>query len=204
MSWDRFRQQYEAQGRAKADGYSADHFAGMSDLEQAEARTLLLERALAGDTTDLSGLRHIGNAETISALAAFDHAADRFGCHYDIGRCEVLYDLTGNSAHLETLLRYLDGPPQAVQETAANAIAWHVLPPEAEPYIAARIADGRHDAIILPMLQTWIGIQQRAVCDSASFQRHLPLIRRVKDARPGKRQALLDELAPGLARCPPS
>jgi hypothetical protein len=170
MTWGDFRRRYEAQGREKGDGYSPSDFDGMTEDERGRARTMMLERALQGDASDLGGLRHIGDAGTVMALDAAADVFARLGWRDDIVRHEVLFALTGQGAYLTDLATYLDGRDAEAQERAASALTWHVLPTEAEPFLLDRIGDGRHEAAVLPLLQASIALHRRAVCDMICFQ----------------------------------
>ncbi|WP_076071808.1 hypothetical protein [Sphingomonas montana] len=153
MTWTDFKHQYDAQGREKADGYSASHFDGMTEDERSLARTMMLDRALNGDTIDLNGLGYIGNADTVAALCAAAVQIAGLGWRHDILRHEVLFKLTGEPHYLTDLARYLDQPDRASQENAASVLTWYVLPRDIEPFLLERICDGRHDPAILPLLQ---------------------------------------------------
>ena len=189
--------QYEAEGREKADGYSPADFDGLSEPERDRARAMMLDRALQGDSIDLSGLRYIGNAVTIEALTASD-ATGRFAWDLDVIRHQVLYELTAEQHWLTDLSLYLDGRNGEAQQRAANVFAWYVLPPAMGDFLADRIVDNWHEAAILPLIQAWIGVQMGQTCDLMCFQRHLDLIRSVANARPGRRRDLLDAAASDL------
>ncbi len=191
MTWADFRRQYDFEGREKADGYSPTDFDNMSGDERARARSMMLERALRGDTIDLSGLRYVGDADTVRALEDAAATVAQLGWRDDIIRHDVLYQLTGQPRFLIDLTRYLDGRDAEAQERAARSFTWFVLPVELEPFLIDRIADGRHEPAILPLLQAWIGLRERSVCDIMCFQRHLAFIRRVSDAHPAHRRAML-------------
>lgn len=68
-----------------------------------------------------------------------------------------------------------------------------MLPPKFELFLVDRIADGRHEAAVLPLLQAWIGLRERSVCDTMCFQRHLQFIRRVSDASFTQKRATLTD-----------
>ncbi|OWK29803.1 hypothetical protein [Sphingomonas mucosissima] len=199
MTWGEFQRQYDAEGREKADGYSPGDFDGMSDEERARARSMMLNRALNGDSIDLSGLRYIGDATTAATLEAADDVARRLGWRDDVIRHEVLFELTGEYRYLFDLAGYLDGRDPERQERAAYALTWYVLPAETEPFLVDRIVDGRHEPAILPLLKAWIALHQRAVCDLMCFQRHLDLVRRVSDSSPARRRTLLSDAVAGLS-----
>lgn len=95
MSLAAFLRQYHATGRDKADGYAAAMFADMTEDERAQARAMLLERGLAGDTVDLDGLRFVGDAATVAALRAFEDRATPRNPRFDVQRRETLRVLTG-------------------------------------------------------------------------------------------------------------
>ena len=193
MIWADFKRQYDAEGREKVDGYSPSDFDGMSEDERAQARSMMLERALRGDTIDLSGLRYVGDANTIARLEEAGGIVAQLGWRDDIIRHDVLYQLTGEACFLTDLARYLDGRGAEAQERAARSFTWFVLPVELESFLSDRIADGRHEPAILPLLQAWIGLRERAVCDIMCFQRHIDFICRVSDAAPAKRRTMLSD-----------
>lgn len=199
MAWGDFLRQHEAQGRDKGDGYAPTDFAGMSPEERARAQSMMLARALDGDDIDLSGLRYIGDAATVAALDAGKDSRPAQQWDYDISRLDVLYSLTGDEVYLAALSRYLDSKDSQAQVRAAYVLAFHLLPPDAEPFLVDRISDGRHEAAFDGLLRAWIGLHEGAVCDVMGFQRHIDLVRRVYNAPPRQRRALLAEAAPGLA-----
>lgn len=146
MTWATVIAQYEATGPRKLDGYSPAQFEGMSADEQAKARVMLIDRALAeGDIFDLNGLRFVGDAGTVARLAGAADAADRNGRRFDIIRLEVLFVLTGDHAYLHAVTRWLDDRDPAAQERAADALASHPLTPEFNDIVVDRITDGRHE-----------------------------------------------------------
>ena len=200
VTWTDFRRQYDAQGREKADGYSRKDFEGMTLDERTLARTMMLERALDGDTIDLGGLRHVGDADTASTLASAGETTSRHGWRYDVLRREVLFELTGDHGCLTGLAPYLDGRDAEMQEGAAQAIGWYVLPPECRSFLEERIVDGRHEAGILSLMKAWIALERRTVCDPECFQRHLGLVRMISRSAPTRRRALLLEAAPLLEK----
>jgi len=124
MTWADFKRQYDAEGREKADGYSPGDFDGMSEDERAQARSMMLERALRGDTIDLSGLRYVGDADTIARLEDARGIVAQLGWRDDIIRHDVLYDLTGEAHFLTDLAHYLDGRDAEAQERAEK---FHVV-----------------------------------------------------------------------------
>jgi hypothetical protein len=193
MTWADFKRQYDAEGREKADGYSPGDFDDMSGNESTRARSMMLERALRGDTVDLSGLRYVGDAQTVAALEGSAGLVAQLGWRDDTVRHDVLYHLTGDTRFLTDLTRYLDGCDSEAQERAARSFTYVLLPPEFELFLVDRIADGRHEAAILPLLQAWIGLRKRSVCDVMCFQRHLDFIRRVNDASFTQRRAMLTD-----------
>lgn len=199
MTWDRFIAQYEAQGREKGDGYLPSYFAGMTAEELATARAMMLRRALGGDSVDLDGLRYIGDADTVTALDAARSGSPAQEWSFDIVRLNVLYVLTDDQIYLAALSRYLDGGEADAQSRAAYVLASHVLPHEADEFLLQRLADGRHEPAFNGLMSAWIGLHERRRCDAMCFQRHLALIRRVSNAAPQDRPALLAEAAPGLA-----
>ncbi len=195
MTWIDFRRQYEAQGREKADGYARADFEGMSDDERAHARGMMLDRALEGDTTDLDGLRHVGDTSTASILASASEARTGHGWRYDVLRHEVVFEITGDHGHLTGLSPYLDARDGEMQTRAAQALASCVLPPECLAFLEERIVDGRHEPAILPLLTAWIAVQRRSACDPACFQRHLEFVRLICRTRPRRRSGLLSDYA---------
>lgn len=193
MTWADFKRQYDAEGREKADGYSPSDFDDMSGNESTRAHSMMLERALRGDTIDLSGLRYVGDAQTIASLEVSASLVAQFGWRDDIIRHDVLYHLTGEPRFLTDLTRYLDGCDPEIQECAARSFTYIMLPPKFELFLVDRIADGGHEAAVLPLLQAWIGLRERSVCDTMCFQRHLQFIRRVSDASFTQKRATLTD-----------
>ena len=177
------------------EGHFPADFEGMSNHERARARDMLLERALAGDTVDLDGLRLIGNAQTAARLEVANDLDAVHGARFGIVRLEVLFVLTGDANHLLELLRWVDGTDADAQEFAALALARHALPSVLAGSIVERLADGRHEAVAGPLVDAWLATQGHAIWDMMVFQRHLPLIKKVLNARPVQRPALLANAA---------
>lgn len=188
MSFKSFLCTYEAPSPRKRDGYSPTDFADMSDEERMRARAMLLERGLTGDAIDIDGLRHVGDQQTVAALTAAEERAADFGPVFDAQRLETLFVLTGDSRHLLSLLAWVDGPDAASRAFAAQVLARQKLPTDFAPLVAQRLTEGRHEDVVLPLVQAWLAARGEFVgTDMAAFQRHLPLIRAVCKARPGPR-----------------
>lgn len=191
-------------GVKRGDGYTPADFAGLSADERDRARAMMLARALDGDDIDLGGLRYVGDAATVAALNAAKDSGPARRWDYDITRLDVLFTLTGDAeTYLAAFSRHLDGRDKEAQVRASGALSWHVLPIAAESFLVDRISDGRHEAALLGLLQAWIGIHERVVCDAMCFQRHLGLIREVSAAGVRKRRALLAEAGPRLMASAP-
>lgn len=189
MIFPDFLAQYQAQ--EKGQGYFPFHFEGMMEEERACARAMLLERALGGDTVDLDGLRLIGDARTAARLEAAKDLDAAHGYRFAVLRLETLFVLTGDANHMLDLLKWIDGSDADAQELAALALARHPLPSVLARAIVERLADGRHEKIAGSLMDAWLATQGEPIWDMAVFQRHLPLIRRVLNARPAQRPRIL-------------
>ncbi len=120
MTWPAFIAQFHAKGRDKAEGYFPFHFEGMSDDELARARVMMEARGVEGDTTDLDGLRLIGDAATIAKLDAARMADAAHGVAFETARRETLFALTRDADHLAPLLVLLDAPEDRNSAFAAQ------------------------------------------------------------------------------------
>jgi hypothetical protein len=189
MAWGDFQRQYHATGREKGDGYSPADFDGMTPAERDRARAMMLVRALDGDTVDLLGLRHVGDAGTVATLDAAAALATRLGWRWELDRLTVLLDLTDDWRRLDAFTPYLDGRDTEAQSRAAYILEDFVLPPALEPFVLQRIADGRHEAAILPLLTLWIALRRQVRGFTVRDQDQL--IHRVAHAPPGRRPAML-------------
>lgn len=192
MTWTAFIAQFDATGRQKGEGYSPTHFEGMSDGELSRARQLMEERAGLGDTTDIDGLRLIGDAGTVERLLALAPADRRHGVPFAVNRCETLFLLTQDPRHLEPLLAHLDEDEDRDAAFAAQAIARHPLPRAFAPALAERIRDGRHEVALIWIVKAWLSTQGIAIWQPAIFDAHVPFIRDVTRARPADRYAILE------------
>ncbi|MFV0624686.1 hypothetical protein ACBY01_11860 [Sphingomonas sp. ac-8] len=191
MTWTAFIVQYDAQGREKAEGYFAFHFAGMDTEEIARARAMMQARGVAGDTTDLDGLRLIGDAGSIVALEAAQPQDKAKGIAFEAARRETLFALTQDPRHLVPLIDRLDVREDRDAALAAQAIARHPLPSFLTPALAARITDGRHEAALSWIVKAWLSARGEAIWQVPVFDANLPFIRSVLSARPAARAALL-------------
>ena len=191
MTIDRFLACYEAPPQDRRDGYDAAMFAGCTPAERRVAREMLLARALQGETIDLDGLAHVGDADTIRALREADGLDAQFGHAFGVGRLETLYRLTGDPADLEGLFRYIDGDGKAARAFAAQALSRHGAPEAFAAPLADRLASGRHEDIVLPLTASWLSTQGEPMADMRAFQRCLPFMRSVMAERPSRRLALL-------------
>ncbi|KQO12765.1 hypothetical protein [Sphingomonas sp. Leaf242] len=192
MTWTAFSKQYEAKGREKADGYFPFHFEGMDANELTRARALMETRGSAGDTTDLDGLRLIGDAGSIAVLEAAEAQDKRLGIAFECARRETLFALTGNARFLAPLIDRLDTREDRDSAFAAQAIARHQLPPSFATVLAARIADGRHETALLWIIKAWLSAQGEAIWQVPVFDANLSFIRSVIAERPAARRALLE------------
>lgn len=193
MSDTRFLRQFHATGREKADGYDPGMFEEMSTKERARAAAMLLVRGLAGDTTDLHGLRYLGGFAAVAALR--DAAGTMLDAGCDIERCDTLFALTGDPADLLPVLGYLDGSDTVARERAAWVLAGLRAPAALAEPIAERLADRRYRPVELPLAAAWLATQGLPVHEVAGFQAHLPLVRRILDAAPRRRPAVLAGIA---------
>ncbi len=193
MSFKDFIRRYEAKLPAKLDGYSTSDFADLSEEERAQARTMMLERALAGDTIDLAGLRYVGNEQTLTSLKAYaQHVPSNRGPRFDIQRIETLFELTADPQYLVQLLSWMDGSDKATRSFAAEALTRHVLPADLANPIVSRLTDGSHEDIVRPLVEAWFATRGEFIgTDMAAFQRRLPLIRALCDSPPATRMKLL-------------
>ena len=191
MTFARFLQQYEATGREKGDGYDPSMFGGMTAAELERARAMLLDRALAGDTVDLAGLRWVGDEAVVAALrGASGHRAD-----WDMGRIETLFALTGDAAAIRPLLDYVDGADAAERVRGARVLAGLPLPAGLARPLADRLCRAWRRDVVLPLAQAWLATQGLGVTDPAEFQARLPLIRLIVHAWPWRRRRVLARIA---------
>lgn len=197
MTDPRFLRQFRATGRDQADGYDPGMFDDMSVKERAQAAAMLLTRGLAGDTTDLHGLRYLGGEAVVAALRDAAGTMRDAGC--DIERCDTLFALTGDCADLVPILDHLDSSEKPVRERAAWALAVLRAPATlAEPF-ARRLADRHYQAVALPLAIAWLTARGLPGHGPEGFQAHLPLVRRIVDAPPRQRAALLARIAHDLS-----
>lgn len=196
MSFATFLHRYQSTPPEKLDGYSAADFADMSVEERAQARAMLTERGLAGDTIDIDGLRYVGDEQTVAALIAAEARAADFGPVFDIVRLETLFVLTADPRHLARLLAWIDGPDAKARSFAAETLTRHRLPADAADAIVVRLADGRHEDIVRQLVEAWLATRGEPIgSDLAAFQRWLPLVRAILAAAPAKRPELLMDVA---------
>jgi hypothetical protein len=190
-----FLRQYEAIPPEKLDGYFPFHFEGLSADELDRARAMLLERALRGDTIDQDGLRLVGDADTVARLLAAESLGATFGPRFDVVRRETLFALTGDAGHLAGLLPWIDGGEVEIRRFAAEALARHALPADLAEPIVARLADGRHEEVAIPLVKAWLATQGQPVIGLAAFQQRLPLVRAIVSATPSARPGIMAEQA---------
>ncbi len=199
MTWTAFQEQYEARGREKAEGYFPFHFEGMTAAELDRARRMLEARGAQGDTTDIDGLRLIGDDQSVARLIAAEPGDTIYGMAFETARRETLFALTGAAAHLAPLLEGTDGGNQDDAALAAQALGRHPLPATLAAPIEGRIADGRHDRALIWLVKAWLSTQGVPIWRSEIFDQQVPFIRAVTQARPGRRAALLADWRAGSA-----
>jgi len=192
MTWTAFIAQFDATGRQKGEGYFAAHFEGMSGEELSRARQMMEERAGLGDTTDIDGLRLIGDTSTVERLIALASADHRYGVPFAVNRCETLFVLTKDVRHLEPLLAHLNDREDRDAAFAAQAIARHPLPATLAPALAERICDGQHEISLLWIVKAWLSSQGVAIWRPDIFGAHLGFILDMTRARPADRLAMLE------------
>ncbi|QYE34408.1 hypothetical protein KZX46_16745 [Polymorphobacter sp. PAMC 29334] len=194
MTFSDFQRQYDAVAQEKGEGYFPFHFAGMSGDELAHARSMLLERALAGDTVDLDGLRLVGDATTVTGLRAAANRVASLGARWDIVRRETLFQLTSEPAELEPLLAMTDGGSDDEAKMAAEALARHSLPGDFGERIAERLTDGRHECIVGPLVDAWLASRGVRIWEMSVFQKHLTFIKAACAAGPARRKKILADV----------
>lgn len=191
MTWASFIAQYDATGRQKGEGYFPAHFAGMSAEERDRARDMLEARARTGDTTDIDGLRLIGDDGSVAVLAEMASADASRGVPFETNRRETLFALTRDPRQLEPLLARLDDREDRDAALAAQAIARQPLPASFAGPLAGRIVDGRHEVALIWIVKAWLSAQGVAIWEVPEFDRQVAFIREVTRAAPARRAAIL-------------
>ncbi len=202
MTFAAFLAQYGATGRVKGDGYDRSMVADLTDAERERARAMLLERGLAGDTTDVAGLRLVADDATIAALREAAVLAPLRGVEWQVTRIETLFALTGDSADLHPLLTLLD--IRRTREPAAQALARVALPFAFAVPLATRLGRWRYRRVALPLVIAWLQTRELDLRDPVAFQSHLPLVRRIVRALPWRRMSVLAAVARELQNATPT
>ncbi len=193
MTFRSFLAQYDAVPPVKLDGYDASQFVGMSAKEREEARDMMLKRGLTrGDTTDLDGLKLVGDDIVVERLSNANNLTEQFGEDVDIARLESLFVLTANYEILERLLVYVDSRKGSVQRLAATSLCRLKLPKGMSVEMSTRLAGGLHETIKVQLVQAWLSSTGAPVHTMKEFQKRLPFIRWITSARPQDRLYLLD------------
>lgn len=198
MSLAAFLRQYHATGREKGDGYDPSMFADMDPGELSEARAALLQRALEGDTTDLAGLAHVGDAAAIAALRAAAGTGPLRAPDRDLVLCETLFKLTRDLRELDPVLAWLDARDTDARRRAAELLARLALPPTLAEPITRRLGCWRLRSAGLPLATAWLATQGLPTHRVDGFQAHLPLVRRILAAWPWRRARVLAAIAAEL------
>lgn len=195
-TFERFLRRFEAQGRDKADGWSPGDFEGLSSAERDRARDLLLGRIRQGDTVDMAGIRPVADARVVETLAAL-YREGRFNPVQTAVLAETLWLLTGDAHYARELLRLLDADDVQAAGFAATVVSRLALPGELADEVAARLCDGRHEHIVLPLAQNLLRLAGFPMETTADFQARLPLLRQVIGTDPPRRAALIGQLLAG-------
>ncbi len=202
MTFAAFLARYGATGRVKGDGYDRSMVADLTDAERERARAMLLERGLAGDTTDVAGLRLVADDATIAALREAAVLAPLRGVEWQVTRIETLFALTGDAADLDPLLTLLD--IRRTREAAAQALARVALPFAFAESLATRLERWRYRRVALPLVIAWLQTRGLDLRDPVAFQSHLPLVRRIVRALPWRRMSVLAAVARELQNATPT
>jgi len=196
MTFARFMQQYRAVGREKGDGYDPSMFEGLTAGEREQARGLLLERGLRGDTVDLNGLRWLGDDAVVAAL----RGAVLPGGDKDMARIETLFALTDDPAELDPLWLYLDGRDGDERRRSAWLLARLPLPAGLASALAGRLCRARLGEAALPLALAWLATQGVPASDPATLATRVPLVRSILDAWPWRRRRVLARISRELGR----
>ena len=195
MSVAAFLRQYRAVGREKGDGYDHAMFADMSERQRARARAMLLRRGTGGDTIDLSGLRFVGDETVVATLRAGAGRGALQTADRDLVVRETLFALTGKISELDPVLAWLDSGNAEARQRAAELLGRLALPPAMAAPIARRLGQWRLGRAALPLAVAWLTTQGISTCRADEFRTHLPLLRRIVNAWPWRRAAVLAGIA---------
>lgn len=191
MQFDRFVDFYNGAAQDRRDGYTAAMFADLSTSELQDVRRMLLDRALTGDTIDLRGLVHVGDADTIEALRTAEELDSVLGYRFAVGRLATLHKLTGDPTHLTGLFRWIDSRAADGRDFAAQELSSNTLPAMFIAPLVDRLISGKHEDIVIPLTTSWLAAQGEPTTDMARFQHALVFIRSVVAERPSRRLELL-------------
>jgi len=191
MTFAAFQAQFDATGPEKGDGYFPYHFDGMSADERALARGMLEQRALAGDTVDLDGLRLVGDDETAARLEAAAALDRRYGIRWEVARRETLVAIRNDPVPLQPLIERADDRDADVSKAAAQALGRHRLPHSFAAPLADRLVDGRHEQALLWLVKAWLSTMGEEIWQVPVFDANLPFIRAVMAQAPRRRAEML-------------
>ena len=175
-AWDRFLEQYEAEGSERLDGYDDALFEELTDEEFARAQAMVIERAAAGETPEIRALPLLGPPE---ALRCVDDLMARER-EFDLVRlavCEAGWKMTEDPAYQDAILEIVEEGDDFTQARAINVLSRLPLTPAALADVEALLRAEDDRTLAVELAQAVLRSRGVAVETQAEFERALPLVR---------------------------
>lgn len=190
-AWDRFLEQYEAEGSERLDGYDEALFEELTDEEFARAQPLVLERAAAGETPEIRALPLLNPPD---ALRCVDDLMARER-ELDVVRlavCEAGWKITEDPAYQDAIVEIVLEGDEFAQARAIHVLSRLPLTPEALADVEDLLRAEEDRTLAVELAQAVLRSRGVAVETQAEFERALPLVRALANPDLQARGAAVD------------
>lgn len=192
-AWDRFLEQYEAEGSERLDGYDETLFDELTDAELARAQAMVIERAAAGETPEIRALPLL---DTPEALRCVDElmARERELDLVRLAACEAGWKMTEDPAYQDAILEIVQEGDEFAQARAINVLGRLPLTPEALADVTDLLRAEEDRTLAVELAQAVLRSRGVAVETQAEFERALPLVRALANVDLQARGAAIDRV----------
>jgi HEAT repeat protein len=198
-AWERFLAQYNAEGLARLDGYSAALLDALDGAERARAHAMILARADALQTPEIRALALLATPEAVALVEALGDRDDAPPLTR-IAVCEAAWSLTHDLAWQQRLLALIDHGDAASRPRALNALCAMPLGPPAAEFAVGLLRIEADASLAVQLAKALLRHRGVAVDTMADFSRQLPRVRALTQPNLHDRGEALDRfVAEGAA-----
>jgi hypothetical protein len=175
-AWNRFLQQYNAEGAERLDGYLPSHFEALTEAERERARAMVLARAETGETPEIRALPLVGGAAALRCVEGL-MARERGPTLVRLAACEAGWAMTKSPGYQHAMLAIAEQGDAFVRARAIVALCALPLTPGALDGVVAMLRTEEDEALTVQLAKGVLRSRGIAVDTMQEFVRALPLVR---------------------------